>query len=52
MNEEKTKGVLREDKRRKRRKMRVVGASVRVLQEIIRRRASALRKKAKDLTRT
>ena len=34
-----TKGERRERKRRKKREMRVVGRSVRVLQDIIRRRA-------------
>ncbi len=34
-----TKGERRERKRRKRREMRVVGRSVRLLQDIIRRRA-------------
>ncbi len=36
---EDTKGERREAKRRKRRAMRVVGRSVRVLQDIIRRKA-------------
>jgi hypothetical protein len=40
-----TKGDRREAKRRQRRKMRVVGRGVRLLQEIIRRRAGRLRKK-------
>jgi hypothetical protein len=39
MSEEETKGERREAGRRKRRKMRVVGRSVRALQDIIRRRA-------------
>ena len=39
MSEEDTKGERRETKRRKRRGMRVVGRSVRVLQDIIRRKA-------------
>ena len=43
MDEEQTKGERREAKRRSRRKMRVVGRSVRLLQEIIRRRAEKLR---------
>ena len=34
-----TKGERRDEKRRKRREMRIVGRSVRQLQEIIRRRA-------------
>ena len=37
-----TRGQRREDKRRKKRKMRIVGHSVRVLQEIIRQRAQKL----------
>ncbi len=45
MEEGETKGERREAKRKKRRKMRVVGTSVRVLQDIIRRRAESLRKK-------
>ena len=40
-----TKGERREAKQRKRRKMRVVGRSVRLLQDIIRRRAEKARKK-------
>ena len=44
MDEGKTKGERREEKRNSRRKMRVVGRSVRLLQEIIRRRAEKLRK--------
>ena len=39
MAEDKTKGERREDKQRKRRKMRVVGRTVRTLQRIIMRRA-------------
>ena len=39
-----TKGERREAKRRKRRKMKVVGRSVRVLQDILRRRAKKIRK--------
>lgn len=45
MDERETKGERREDKRHKRRKMRVVGAGVRVLQDIIRRRAEKIKKK-------
>ena len=45
MREDETKGERREAKRRKRRSMRVVGRSVRILQVIIRRRAEKLRKK-------
>ena len=45
MDESGTKGERREAKRRKRRRMRVVGRSVRLLQEIIRRRAEKLLKK-------
>ncbi len=52
MSQDQTKGERRETKRRKRHKMRVVGAGVRVLQEIIRRRANALRKKVKGPTET
>ena len=43
MSEEKTRGERREVGRRKRRKMRVVGRSVRVLQDIINRRAEKVR---------
>ena len=39
MDEDKTKGERREGKRMKRRKMRVVGRTVRTLQRIIMRRA-------------
>ena len=45
MDEGSTKGERREQKRRKRRKMGVTGRSVRLLQDIIRRRAEKLRKK-------
>jgi hypothetical protein len=38
-----TRGKRREEKRRKKRKMRVVGRSIRVLHEIVRRRAEKLR---------
>jgi hypothetical protein len=44
MSEEETRGERREGSRRKRRKMRVVGRSVRALQDIIRRRAEKARK--------
>ena len=47
MEESSTKGERREKKRRSRRKMRVTGASVRLLLEIARRRAE----KAKADTR-
>ena len=40
-----TKGERREAKKRRRRKMRVAGRSVRLLQEIIRRRSERLQKK-------
>jgi hypothetical protein len=40
-----TKGERRERKRRKRREMRVVGRSIRELQEIIRRRAKDAERK-------
>lgn len=39
MAEERTRGERREIRRRKRRKMRVIGRSVRTLQRIIMRRA-------------
>ena len=45
MDDEKTKGERREEKTRRRRNMRVVGRSVKLLQEIINRRAERLRKK-------
>ena len=45
MDSYKTKGERRDERRRKRRKMRVVGRSVRLLQEIILRRAEKLRKR-------
>ena len=45
MDESVTKGDRREAKRKKRRKMRVVGRSVRLLQDIILRRAERLRRK-------
>ena len=45
MDEDKTEGRMREDKRRRRRRMRVVGRSVRLLQDIILRRAQKMRKK-------
>ena len=41
MTDAETRGERREAKRRKRRKMRVVGRSVRLLQDIIRRRAES-----------
>ena len=47
-NEGETKGERREAKERRRRKMRVVGRSVRLLQEIIRRRAEKLRDKGRQ----
>ena len=37
-----TRGQRRENKRRKKRKMRIVGRSVRILQEIIRQRAQKM----------
>ena len=43
MSEEKTRGERRETSRRKRRKMRVVGRSVQVLQDIINRRSEKVR---------
>ena len=42
MEDQPTKGDRRAQKQRQRRKMRVVGRSVRTLQEIIRRRAEKL----------
>ena len=50
MEEPESKGERRERKRRKRREMKVVGRSVRVLQEIIRRRAEKLRGNSRDGT--
>ena len=50
MEEPESKGERRERKRRKRREMKVVGRSVRVLQEIIRRRAEKLRGNNRDGT--
>ena len=44
MTEPETKGERREAKRRNRRKMRVVGRSVRLLQEITRRRSESASK--------
>ena len=49
MEDPETKGERRERKRRKRREMKVVGRSVRLLQEIIRRRAEKLLGKGKGL---
>ena len=37
-----TRGQRRENKRRKKRKMRIVGRSVRILQEIIRQRTQKM----------
>ena len=48
MDEPKTKGERREGKRRNRRKMRIVGRSLMLLQDIIRRRAERLRKGKQD----
>ena len=45
MEDRETKGERRDDKQRKRRKMRVVGRSVRLLQQIIRRKAEDAHKK-------
>ena len=45
MCDDNTRGERREGKLRKRHKIRVVGRSVRLLQEIIRRRAEKIRKK-------
>ncbi len=46
-NEDETKGACREQKQRKRREMRIVGRSVQLLQDIIRRPAKE--KRANDL---
>ncbi len=46
MNDDDTKGERREQKRMKRRRMRVVGTSVRAIQRIIKDRADRLRKKS------
>ena len=45
LDDEKTKGERREEKTRRKRNMRVVGRSVKLLQDIINRRAKRLRKK-------
>ena len=45
MDDRKTRGERREAKRRKGRQMRVVGRGVRLLQEIIKRRAQQLWKR-------
>ena len=45
VNEHETKAERRDEKRRKRRRMKVAGRSVRLLQEIIRRRSEKLSKK-------
>jgi hypothetical protein len=45
MEDRETKGERRDDKQRKRRKMRVVGRSVRLLQQIIRRKSEDAHKK-------
>ena len=45
MEERETKGERRDHKRRKRRKMRVVGRSVRLLQQIIKRKSDDAHKK-------
>ena len=45
MEDDETRGERREAKRRKRGRMRVVGRSVRLLQDIIRRKAERARKK-------
>ena len=47
-DDHKTKSERREEKRRSRGKMRVVGRSVRLLQEIIRRRAEQLQRKRRQ----
>ena len=48
MEERTTKGESREAKRRKRRKMRVVGRSVKALQDIIMRKARDARKSQEE----
>ena len=48
MEERETKGERRQQKRRKRRGMRVVGRSVKLLQQIILRRAEKLKDKGTD----
>ena len=48
MEERETKGERRDHKRRKMREMRVVGRSVKLLQQIIRRRAEKLKDKGTD----
>ncbi|MCH8063505.1 MAG: hypothetical protein IH861_13500 [Chloroflexi bacterium] len=48
MEERTTKGESREGKRRKRRKMRVVGRSVKALQDIIMRKARDARKSQEE----
>jgi hypothetical protein len=45
MEERETKGERRDAKRRKRHKMRVVGRSVRLLQQIIKRKSDDAHKK-------
>jgi len=45
MEDQGTKSERRDDKRRKRRKMKVVGRSVRLLQQIIGRKSNDARKK-------
>ena len=44
LDDEKTKGERREEKTRRKRNMRVVGRNVKLLQDIINRRAKRLRK--------
>ena len=45
MEDQGTKSERRDDKRRKRRKMKVVGRSVRLLQQLIGRKSNDARKK-------
>ncbi len=45
MEEPKTRGERREEKRKSRRKMRVVGRSVRLLMDIVRRRSEQIKRK-------
>ena len=48
MDEHQTRGERREARRHKRRKMRVEGRSVRIIQEIIRRRAERIAGKSRE----
>ena len=48
MEQDNTKGERREQKRRKRREMKVVGKSVQTIQQILRKRAEDARKEEKN----